>query len=214
MSSLLAGTQNEESAEAGGVVKGVAIGLVTKNKDDEGMGRVKVRFPWREDRGESYWARIAVPMAGNDRGTYFLPEVGDEVLLAFDRGDIRHPYVVGALWNGQDVPPATNADGRNDMRVIRTRSGHELRFDDNAMTGSVELKTTGGKHLYMDEKKVELSDGGGNSVSIDVMKGAITVASKTTVTIKSQKITLDAGAAMEIKAGGTLTVQGAMVKIN
>jgi len=80
------------------------------------MGRVKVKFPWLSDEHESWWARIATPMAGGGRGAYFLPEVNDEVLCAFEHGDVRFPYVVGALWNGKDAPPTTNDDGKNNFR--------------------------------------------------------------------------------------------------
>jgi uncharacterized protein involved in type VI secretion and phage assembly len=93
---------------------GVAVAVVTQNRDPDGLARVKVHFPWYEYPNESYWARLAVPMAGQGQGTYFLPEIGQEVLVAFDRGDVRFPYVVGALWNGKEGPPTTNSDGKND----------------------------------------------------------------------------------------------------
>ena len=92
----------ETNLESGGFVKGVAVALVTDNKDPDGLGRVKVRYPWHSQSTQSYWARIASPMAGKDRGTVFYPEVGDEVLVVFDREDLRFPYVLGGLWNGKD----------------------------------------------------------------------------------------------------------------
>ncbi|MCK4734088.1 MAG: hypothetical protein KAT65_16670, partial [Methanophagales archaeon] len=122
---------NQEDDALTGQFYGVFIGLVTNNEDDEKRGRVKVEFPWRGNSNESNWARVATVMAGKDRGTFFLPEVDDEVLVAFDRGDINHPYVIGSLWNGVDTPPETNADGKNNIRKIKSRSGHEIIFDDN-----------------------------------------------------------------------------------
>ena len=86
---------SEGSHEAQGLVAGVATGIVSANTDPDQLGRVKLRLPWREDDFETDWVRIAVPMAGGGRGTYFLPEIGDEVLVAFDRDDIRYPYVLG-----------------------------------------------------------------------------------------------------------------------
>ena len=83
----------------------VVVGRVVNNKDTEGLGRVKVKFEWLSDLNESAWARIAAPTAGKDRGIYFLPEIDDEVLVAFAHGDVRFPYVIGSLWNGVDVPP-------------------------------------------------------------------------------------------------------------
>ncbi len=94
--------QDVEAESRNSRINGVVIGIVTNNNDPQGMGRVRVRFPWRGDDDESYWARVATMMAGKDRGTFFLPEVDDEVLVAFDHGDINHPYVIGALWNVGD----------------------------------------------------------------------------------------------------------------
>ena len=111
-------------------IYGVVVGIVTNNNDPEGLGRVKLSFPWRDCEQESYWARIATMMAGNERGTYFLPEVEDEVLVAFERGDINEPYVIGMLWNGKDKPPGDNSDGKNNVKKIKTKNGHELVFSD------------------------------------------------------------------------------------
>jgi len=102
---------------------GVVMGIVTNNQDPSNMARVRVKFPWLSDDNESWWARLATPMAGAGRGSYFLPEVNDEVLIAFEHGDVRFPYVLGGLWNGQDAPPANNSDGQNNIRVIHSRSG-------------------------------------------------------------------------------------------
>ena len=81
---------------------GVVVGIVTNNQDPDNMHRVKVRFPWLNQDHESNWARVATSMAGNGRGAYFLPEVDDEVLVAFEHGLIDQPYVIGSLWNGKD----------------------------------------------------------------------------------------------------------------
>ena len=84
-----------------GRITGVVIGIVTNNNDPDRLGRVKVRFPWLSGSTESHWARVATPMAGNGRGLYFLPEVDDEVLVLFERGDVRFPFVIGALVERQ-----------------------------------------------------------------------------------------------------------------
>ncbi len=99
------------SVEAEGRIYGVVVGVVTNNKDDEGLCRVKVKFPWLVDDDESYWARLVSPMAGKERGIVFLPEVEDEVLVVFEHGDVNRPYILGALWNGEDKPPETS-DGK------------------------------------------------------------------------------------------------------
>jgi uncharacterized protein involved in type VI secretion and phage assembly len=95
-----------------GYAQSVATALVTQNKDDKGLCRVKVRYPWHDSPTESYWARLATPMAGKERGMVLIPEVGDEVLVGFERGDLRFPYVIGALWNAKDKPPLANSDGK------------------------------------------------------------------------------------------------------
>lgn len=203
--------QPESSHESGGYLKGVAIAVVTQNRDPDGLGRVKLNFPWQSEPRESDWARCAVPMAGNDRGTYFLPEIGDEVLVAFEREDMRFPFVLGAMWNGQDKPPESNSDGNNDRRIIKSRSGHSLMFDDGAQ-GSLELRLQDGKHLVMDDQGLLLEDGNGNKVSIQ--SGTISIEATGSITLKAASITLDASGTAELKAGATMTVRGGLVQIN
>ena len=216
--SLLDLLQDEDKQESGRI-QGVATGLVTNNQDPEALGRVKVKYPWREGSQESYWARIAVLAAGNDRGTLWLPEVGDEVLLAFEKGDIEHPFVIGALWNGKDKPPETNADGENNTKKIRSRSGHQITMIDKTGEESLEVKTKGGHTILLDDKagsaKVEIKDSSGsNKIVIETTQNSLTIESGLSLKIKSQKIDIEAGASMTIKASGTLTIQGALVRIN
>jgi uncharacterized protein involved in type VI secretion and phage assembly len=216
--SLMDLLQDEDKKETGSV-EGVAIGLVTNNQDPEKLGRVKVKYPWQEGPRESYWARIAVMAAGKDRGTVWLPEVGDEVLLSFDKGSIEHPFVIGSLWNGKDVPPEKNDDGNNDTKLIKTRSGHQVKFSDKAGEESIEIKTKGGHVLLMDDKagsaQVEIKDSSGqNKITIKTTGNSITIESGLSLKIKSQSIDIEAGASMNIKASGTLSIQGALVRIN
>ena len=92
--SLLDPTTSETGLEAGGFARGLAVARVTQNQDPDGLGRVRVRFPWFDD-SESFWARLATPMAGKDRGLVLIPEVDDEVLVGFEREDLRFPYTLG-----------------------------------------------------------------------------------------------------------------------
>jgi len=211
----------KEEDELKGNIKGVGLGIVTNNKDPKKMGRVKVRFPWREEKDESYWARIATLMSGQDRGSFFLPEPGDEVLVAFEKEDIRHPYVIGALWNGQDNPPETNEDGKNNIRKIRSRSGHELIFNDDneGQKEKVEIHTKAGHKVVLDDssgsEKIEIKDkNGSNFIVIDSVENSITIECTSQLKIKAQKIDIEAGSAMNIKAGASLNIQSALVKIN
>lgn len=195
-------------------IHGVVIGVVTNNKDDQGLGRIKVKFPWLSGSVESHWARVATPMAGNGRGLYSLPEVDDEVLVLFDRGDVRFPFVIGALWNGKDKAPANNSDGHNSERVIKSRSGHTIRLKDEKGAEKVEIVDASGK----------------NSVVIDTTANAITVradacivlsAPQGDVVIEAKNLKIAVGdakveveAAMTIRAGGELALEGSTIDLN
>lgn len=119
---------------------GVYVGLVTNNHDPENRGRIKVTFPWMADAVESHWAPVATLYAGKGRGWYFMPEVGDEVLVVFEHGDINHPYVVGSLWNGKDpLPEPGHPDGQNNHKILETRAGHTMVFDDTEGAERISL---------------------------------------------------------------------------
>jgi uncharacterized protein involved in type VI secretion and phage assembly len=203
----------ETALESGGLIKGVAIALVTQNQDPEGMCRVKVRFPWHDKPSESYWARLATPMAGNDRGLVLIPEVGDEVLVAFEREDLRFPCVLGALWNGQDKPPEANSAGKNDKRLFKSRKKHYLLFDDGSK-GVVELAHGKGRKVVFDDTGFAVQDEKGNVIKVDSNSGAMTIEAKGQLTIKAATITIEATGTLEVKASATLTVRGSLVNIN
>lgn len=211
--SFMDAAPRETAHEAGGYVKGVAIAIVTQNNDDEKMCRVKVRYPWHDKPSESYWARLATPMAGKGRGLVLIPEVGDEVLVAFEREDMRFPYVLGALWNGQDKPPLANADGKNDKRILKSRKQHYLLFDDGAR-GVVELAHEKGRKIVFDDDGFVVQDEKGNSVKVDSNSGAMTIEAKGQLNIKAATITIEATGTLELKASATLTLRGALVNIN
>ena len=222
-----------DSAARMGKIFGVVVGIVTNNQDPDKLGRVKVRFPWLDEDDESHWARVATMMAGKDRGSFFLPEVDDEVLIMFEHGDVRFPYVIGALWNGKDTPPRDNADGKNDFRVIKSRSGHELIFTDSDGKEQVEIKTKAGQQILLDDtsgsEKILIKDKSGNKIEMDAVANAINLVSQTklsiksqqielesdtTLTLKGQQIEINADAMMTIKAGSMMTIKGSLVKIN
>jgi len=199
----------------------VVVGIVTNNQDPNEMGRVKVKFPWLAEGTESHWARIASPMAGQNRGMVFLPEVNDEVLVAFEHGDLNRPYVLGGLWNGVDKPPEGNKDGKNNIRKICSRSGHEIIFDDNstARKENIEIHTKAGHRILLDDsagqEKIEIKDSTGkNVIKMDSVQNSITLSSAMKLDIDAQMIELNAKQMMTLKAGATLTIQGAIVKIN
>src|ERR1017187_9956492 len=115
--------KDEKSAQANRV-HGIVVGTVTDNHDPEGLARVKVKFGGKGDDVESDWAPMASFMGGKGRGAVFLPEVGDQVVIAFADGHHDHPHVLGAFWSTSDAPPETNSDGQNNIRKIKSRSGH------------------------------------------------------------------------------------------
>jgi uncharacterized protein involved in type VI secretion and phage assembly len=194
---------------------GVVVGVVTNNEDPDGLGRVKVKFPWLSDEDESNWARVATPMAGKDRGIYFLPEVGDEVLLAFAHGDVRIPFVVGALWNGEDAPPVTNDGGSNNVRLIKSRSGHTIRLNDEDGSEKIEI-------VDMSEKNSIVIDTATNSITITSDKDITLSAAQGKITLDAQEVAInssaatqiEAGSSMDVKSSATMTIKGSTVNIN
>ena len=205
----------QEPPAAAARLFGLVVGVVTNNQDPDSLGRVKVRFPWLSASEESHWARIAVPMGGNDRGTYFLPEVDDEVLVAFEHGDLRFPYVLGALWNGKDAPPATNGDGKNNLRLIKSRSGHLIKLNDEDGKETIEVVDKSGKNsIVIDTAK--------NTLTITTDKDITLAATQGTIKLEAQKIQIkssadtkiEAGTGMDVKASATLNIKGATVNLN
>jgi uncharacterized protein involved in type VI secretion and phage assembly len=156
---------------------GVTVAVVTNIKDPDGVGRIKVKFPWLSDEDESAWARVVTLMAGKDRGIYFLPEVDDEVLVAFEHGDIAFPYILGSLWNGKDNPPEKNDNDENNKRLIKSRSGHMIILDDTKDKEQIIIQDKSGKN------KITI-DCENDAMDIQVEKD-FTIEAKGKVTIKS-----------------------------
>lgn len=152
---------------------GVVIATVLDREDPLGQGRIKLSFPWMPNNQSSSWAPVATSMAGKERGQWFMPEVGDEVLVAFEHGDFEHPFVVGFLWNGVDTPPSASPE----ERIIVTPGGHELRFHDKAGEQEVLVRTAGGMQLRLDDagKTVSVETAGNLSVKLDDNSSSITL---------------------------------------
>jgi len=184
---------------------GVYPALVDDVRDPDGQGRVRVRLPWAADAGGAAylaWARQATLMAGDQRGTWFVPEPGDEVLVAFEAGDPRRPFVLGALWNGTDATPETmDGAGRNNVRVIHSRSGHQIRLDDTAGAEKVVIQTNGGQRVTLNDgpASVEIVDSSGNTVRLEASGITISTSGKVTVTAATAEI-----------SAGTLSVNAGM----
>jgi uncharacterized protein involved in type VI secretion and phage assembly len=181
----------------GGRWYGVYPALVTDIKDPDGQGRVKISLPWSPDTdGSRYeaWARLATMMAGNNRGSWFVPDVTDEVLVAFEAGDPRRPYIVGSLWNGSDKPPETmDGGGKNYKKVLRSRNGVKVTLDDQDGQEKMILETPGGQKITLKDGPgaVEIVDSNGNSVKLET--SGITVTASAKVTINASTVEVSAG---------------------
>jgi len=176
---------------------GVYPALVSDIRDPDGRGRVKVKFPWISDSaGGAYevWARLATLMAGPNRGTWFVPDPNDEVLVAFEFGDPRRPYVVGALWNGVDSPPESmDGAGRNFKKVIRSRNGVKVTLDDTDGQEQFVCETPGGQKVTLKDGPgtVTIEDSNGNSIKLET--AGITVTASAKVTVNASAVEVSAG---------------------
>ncbi|HEX8114103.1 MAG TPA: phage baseplate assembly protein V [Kofleriaceae bacterium] len=185
-------------AGLGGRWYGVYPALVTEIKGDpDGMGRVKITLPWVADTGDGRyeaWARIATLMAGNSRGSWFIPDKDDEVLIAFEGGDPRRPYVLGGLWNGKDKPPETmDGAGKNARKVLRSRNGVKVTLDDSDGRETLILETPGGQKVMLQDGPgtIELVDANGNSVKLQA--SGVTIESAAKVSITASQLEMSAG---------------------
>lgn len=193
------------SAEGwGGLFHGVHPALVVDIKDPDSQGRVKIRLPWSPDSGGAtceLWARVATLMGGNNRGTWFIPDVDDEVLVAFEAGDARRPYVLGGLWNGQDkAPESMDGGGNNYRKVIRSRNGVKVTLDDQDGQEKLILETPGGQKVTLKDGPgaVEIVDSNGNSVKLET--AGITINASAKVTVQAGQVAVSAGM-VQVDAG-------------
>lgn len=197
-------------------VAGVVIGIVTDIQDPDNLGRVRVKFPWLSEDDASEWARVATLMAGNGRGSVFLPELDDEVLVAFEHGDMRRPFVIGALWNGVDRLPAEFAnDGRNNVRLIKSRSGHLVKLDDTDGRERIEvIDKTGKNSIVIDSPGNTITITTDRDLVLGAPKGKLSLHAKELVLKSDTTLSIQAGSEMAIKAGATLNINGATINLN
>jgi uncharacterized protein involved in type VI secretion and phage assembly len=179
----------------GGLFYGAYPALVKDVADPDGQGRVKVSLPWSPDPdGAAYeaWARLATLMAGNNRGSWFVPDVNDEVLVVFAGGDPRFPCVVGSLWNGEDAPPESmDGAGRNYLKVLRSRNGVQVTLDDHDGQEKMVLETPGGCKVTLQDGPgaITIQDSNGNSVKLETAGITVTAAAKVTVQASTVEVT-------------------------
>jgi uncharacterized protein involved in type VI secretion and phage assembly len=224
-----------------GEYRGVVVALVTNNRSPDGA-MVKVKYPWLPDGPESGWARLATPMTGNGRGFYWLPEVNDEVLVAFEHGDINRPYVIGGVWNGQDQPPASASDvvgpdGKVNKRIVKSRLGHVITIDDSDDSPSISIvDKTGSNQLTLDsnsnslkvsvrgdivfhaDNKITFS---GGEIALSSNRTGVSLEAQTELKLKGMQASMNADTQLKLSSPmtdmegtGIVSVHGGMVKLN
>jgi phage baseplate assembly protein V len=174
---------------------GVVEAIVASVTDDpEHECRVKVRFPFFDGAtAETDWCRVAQPYAGNGYGAVFVPEVGDEVLVAFVHGDMRFPIVLGGLYNGVDKPP-TDRTASRDQKMIKTKHGHQVVLDDSQGKEAIRIVTAGGHELILDDAGSTVAVTG-NGVKITLEDSGTITVQGTTVTVEADHINLGSSTA-------------------
>lgn len=218
---------------------GLVIGIVTNTDDPKGWCRVKVKFPWMADDAESDWARLIIMGGGPDAGVAAVPEVGDEVVVAFAHGDFSQPFVLGGLWNGKHkAPEQTGKAAQGEKPLVRTwrsRKGHSISMYDNA-DKKIEIKTVDGYTIILDDKNKDIEIKGPGKLKITMNQditiegkaninlkatGDLTLEATKNLTLKGTQVSLEANAKASMKAanvsveGSAMTeVKGGLVKIN
>ncbi len=219
-------------------IYGITTGVVKSNWDNDEQkhpGMVKVEFFLGEEgRTMTDWVRVAQAYAGNGYGQYWLPEVGDEVILAFNLGDLNKPYIIGSLWNNKDKIPEKTADDKNSVKRIKTKGGHEIIFEEEKGKERLEIHTPGNLKITLeDEKKIIAvqDENGKNMVQIDGKNGKITVTAEKAIsfkagdtileldsqgkkaTLKAGTISLEAQQELRMKAEVSLKGEGNMLEL-
>jgi len=196
----------------------IAVAKVVSNTDQANLGRVQIKLRWNP--GSTLWARVAVPMAGSQNGTYFMPQPDDEVLVAFNQADLTEAYVIGCLWSSPRRPPKASPLDPKNVRVIRTPAGHELLFDDQQ--NLVSLTTKSQQHITLAQDRIEVSAGNGKSTLTLGSSGDITIKAAQSISIEAPSVSVTGSSQLELKSsakaslsgGGLCEVTAGLVKIN
>lgn len=197
---------------------GAMIGIVTNTDDPEHWGRVKVKLPWMADNAESDWARVVGVGAGPEAGLFAIPDVDDEVLVVFEQGDIRRPFVIGGLWNGRDAPPPPVPGSGVERPLVRSwhsRTGHHITVYDTS-DNKIEIVTKGGHTVTLDDanSEIKVTSSGGLTLTFADNSSKITLEGNEIAVKANGSLKIESGANMDLQAGGQMNIKGAVINLN
>jgi phage baseplate assembly protein gpV len=204
-------------------IRGVQSAIVVDNKDgaDNPGYRVKLKFPWLNEQETTFWARIAIPMGGPSRGTYVLPEIEDQVLVVFEHGDINRPIVIGALWSKKQEPVEVNQSGKNNTKLIKSRSGHRIIFDDKEGAEKITIvdKTKKNKIVLDSVNKIVKIESDGDieviaKANVIMHSNALKIGTSESVTGKAKSLLTHSQKTFGLKAASGITIGGGNTTIN
>jgi phage baseplate assembly protein gpV len=211
------------SARHSARLRGVQLAIVVDNKDgvDNPGYRVRVKLPWLDDQESTCWARIAVPMGGPERGTYVLPEIDDQVLVVFEHGDISRPIVIGGLWSKKQEPVEVNQSGKNNTKLIKSRAGHRIIFDDKEGAEQIVIvdRTQKNKIILDSVNKIVKIESDGDieikaKTNIVLHSNALKVGTRDAITGKARSLLAHAQKTFGLKATSGITIGGGNTTIN
>lgn len=188
-------------------IAGLQTGVVTDNADPDHMGRVKVKLFWNTDQEETPWVRVLSPHAGKDRGWFCLPEVGDEVLVGFDRDHPETPLVVGSLYNKEDAPVGETKDDQNDIKAFITKGGNRIFIKDTDNQEEITLTTKEGKN------QICLKMGGTPQITLK-SDGKILLEAKEIVLKAQNTLSCSSDGKTEVKGNSEVKVTGSKAEVN
>jgi phage protein D len=214
----LVGAASTSGGSQPGRIEGVMVGLVSEVEDDLKLGRVKLKLPTLSADYVSDWARVVHPGAGKASGQVFLPDVGEEVLVAFEHGDISRPYVVGGLWSQPSPPPLGDAlfdHGHNTRQGIVSRTDHKLVFFDGESNNGVALMTSDkGLRIALKATGTEIHIHSDGTIKID-SKGELEISSEGALKVHSAaQLTLEGSGGVTLKSSGVVELSGSQIKLN
>lgn len=193
---------------------GLTVGTVINMLDPMAMGRVQVQLPFIDSLDLSPWARVAVPMAGLGYGTYFIPNIGDEVLVGFEQGDLTAPYVLGSLWNAMAPPPLPSPVPQ--IRTLRTPLGNQVIFSD--IPPSITIMTPTGQTVLMSAAGIQLTSAT-NVINmtpdgVTITGANINLTATAAINLAAPTVTINGATATNVQSAGVCNVTAPLVKIN